>query len=125
LEQHADDPASYRHGQPAHEPGAHPVGVDRGFLDRPRAPAGARDGRADALPIWSGDRAHAPAAAFVPAPRAAASAALAGRLASLRSVRFCGASVPTSVSLSSPRMNASTRVNAMSSWICWGGLFMK
>ena len=45
--------------------------------------------------------------------------------ASLRSLRLTGASVPTSVSLSSPRMNASTRLKAMSSWICWGGLFMK
>ena len=40
-------------------------------------------------------------------------------------VFLTGASVPTSVSLSSPRMNASTRLNAMSSWIWCGGLFMK
>ena len=39
--------------------------------------------------------------------------------------RFDGFSVPTSVSLSSPRMNASTRSCAMSSWIWSGGLFMK
>ena len=39
--------------------------------------------------------------------------------------RLAGASVPTSVSLSSPRMKASTRLNAMSSWIWTGGLFMK
>ena len=45
--------------------------------------------------------------------------------ASLRYVRLATFSVPTRVSSSSPRMNASTRLNAMSSWICWGGLFMK
>ena len=56
---------------------------------------------------------------------AAAVATLAFVPASLRSVRLAGVSVPTSVSLSSPRMNASTRLNAMSSWICCGGLFMK
>ena len=56
---------------------------------------------------------------------AAVVATLAGAPASLRSLRFSGFSVPTSVSLSSPRMNASTRLYAMSSWICWGGLFMK
>ncbi len=55
----------------------------------------------------------------------AADATLALLPASLRSLRLTGASVPTSVSLSSPRMNASTRLYAMSSWICWGGLFMK
>ena len=38
---------------------------------------------------------------------------------------FFDSSVPTSVSLSSPRMNASTRLNAMSSWIWMGGDFMK
>ena len=41
---------------------------------------------------------------------AAAVATLAGLPASLRSLRFSGFSVPTSVSLSSPRMNASTRL---------------
>ena len=45
--------------------------------------------------------------------------------ASLRYVRLASFSVPTRVSSSSPRMNASTRLNAMSSWICCGGLFMK
>ena len=64
---------------------------------------------------------NAPVAAFAPV----AWAGLADLPASLRSVRLAGASVPTSVSLSSPLMNASTRLNAMSSWICWGGLFMK
>ena len=43
-----------------------------------------------------------------------------------RFVTFAGAgSSPCSVSLSSPRMNASTRSRAMSSWIWMGGLFMK
>jgi len=55
----------------------------------------------------------------------AAVATLALLPASLRNLRFTGASVPTSVSSSSPRMNASTRLNAMSSWIWRGGLFMK
>ena len=55
----------------------------------------------------------------------AADATLALLPATLRSLRTTGFSVPTSVSVSSPRMNASTRLNAMSSWICCGGLFMK
>ena len=41
---------------------------------------------------------------------AVAVATLAGAPASLRSLRFSGFSVPTSVSLSSPRMNASSRL---------------
>ena len=45
--------------------------------------------------------------------------------ASFRSWALVRFSVPTSVSLSSPRMNASTRLKAMSSWIWIGGLFMK
>ena len=52
-------------------------------------------------------------------------AAFSAPLAKVRRVRATGFSVPTSVSLSSPRMNASTRLKAMSSWICCGGLFMK
>ncbi len=55
----------------------------------------------------------------------AAAAALTLAPASFRSARLGGVSVPTSVSWSSPRMNASTRLNAMSSWIWIGGLFMK
>ena len=52
-------------------------------------------------------------------------ATLAGALARVRSFRSTTFSVPTRVSLSSPRMNASTRLKAMSSWSCAGGLFMK
>ena len=55
----------------------------------------------------------------------AAVATLALLPASRRTVFLTGASVPTRVSSSSPRMNASTRLNAMSSWIWIGGLFMK
>src|SRR5207248_4669871 len=51
--------------------------------------------------------------------------ALVLELATLRSDLFAGSSVPTSVSLSSPRMKASTRSRATSSWIWMGGLFMK
>ena len=47
------------------------------------------------------------------------------RPASLRSLRAGGFSVPTSVSESSPRMNASTRSRPTSSGIWRGGLFMK
>ena len=43
-----------------------------------------------------------------------------------RRVNFLGSvSVPTRVSLSSPRMKASTRLKAMSSWSWMGGLFLK
>jgi hypothetical protein len=55
----------------------------------------------------------------------AAVATLALLPASRRTVFLTGASVPTSVSSSSPRMNASTRLYAMSSWTWIGGLFMK
>ena len=60
------------------------------------------------------------AAAFARAP--VATGAVEASFLSCAFVRF---SVPTSVSLSSPRMNASTRLWAMSSWIWIGGLFMK
>jgi hypothetical protein len=45
--------------------------------------------------------------------------------ASFFSCAFERFSVPTRVSLSSPRMNASSRRRATSSWIWTGGLFMK
>ena len=46
-------------------------------------------------------------------------------VATLRSDLRAGCSVPTRTSLSSPRMKASTRSRATSSWIWMGGLFMK
>ena len=80
----------------------------RPFDDAGRGGLEAPMGRLQLSPL-----AHRVAAAFVFATPASA-------LASLRDT-----SLPTSVSLSSPRMNASTRWCAMSSWIWSGGLFMK
>ena len=91
-----------------------PVAGDGRSLDDARsraADAGAAPRGAAPRVAVGGHRAAVATLAFAPAIR----------------LRACltGASVPTSVSLSSPRMNASTRLNAMSSWICCGGLFMK
>src|SRR3954467_11753108 len=82
-------------GRPLHDP-------------RTRTPAPVR--RLE-TPFAVGHRAAVATLALVPARRL--------------TVFLTGASVPTSVWLSSPRMNASTRLNAMSSWIWMGGLFMK
>jgi hypothetical protein len=82
-------------------------------LRTPRTTLGAPVGRFKA-PFFRRHRAAAGAFVFVGAV-----------LASFLSAAFERFSVPTSVSLSSPRMNASTLLWAMSSWIWTGGLFMK
>ena len=109
--------------------------LGRGADDRPRRPAGARGRGRPRLPCsrrWPsvrrcGVRIPGGAGAAPPASplahRAAAALDFASPARALASLR--DTSLPTSVSLSSPRMNASTRWCAMSSWIWSGGLFMK
>ena len=98
-------------GRTPQEPRRRPVGEDADPLDDPRPVAAPRRCGASSRRSRGGHRAAAATLALVPASRL--------------TVFLTGASVPTSVSLSSPRMNASTRLNAMSSWIWIGGLFMK
>ena len=96
--------------QRAQQPGREAVADDGRPLDDPGTGASAPVRRLEAS-FAVGHLAAVATLAFVPAIRL--------------TVFLTGASVPTSVSLSSPRMNASTRLNAMSSWIWCGGLFMK
>ena len=116
--------AGDRHGQAAHEPrAARGTPHDRGLLDAAgaglRAPPVRRDEPLRAPAEGRRRPGSAPAAAFAarrsPRPCAGSGLGVASVAGSLPLRR--GASVPTSVSLSSPRMNASTRLNAMSSWI--------
>ena len=89
--------------------GRRPVADDRRLLDDARGVTrGAGGAPRAALRVG-----HLVAVAFV-------LAAVASALAS-----FLDSSLPVSVSLSSPRMNASTRSRATSSWSWSGGLFMK
>ena len=111
-----DEPAGSR-GQDAEQAFRRLVADDGRLLEDARSGLETPVGRLE-LPLARGH--FAEVGVLVGAPSADALLA-----ASLRKVRFAGASVPTSVSLSSPRMKASTRLNAMSSWICCGGLFMK
>src|SRR4029077_4864466 len=112
LADRADDPAGEALGHVGDEPDGNPVGRDRRLL---------QDARPRILPpVGRFERHFAEAAAAFLAPGQTGAAE-----ASLRSCFLVRFSVPTSVSLSSPRMNASTRWRAMSSWIWTGGLFMK
>ena len=124
LNQPADDPRRRTGRQVGEDPLRGPIAQDGGFLDDPRCAGRPAVGRLERSPRARFDRLarrgsirdgrhRVPAATFALAP------------ASRLSVFLAGASVPTSVSSSSPRMKASTRLNAMSSWIWTGGLFMK
>ncbi len=108
---HAPDHAARDRRRHVREDGGRrPIADDRRLLDEARrrcleAPVGRLE-----LSLGLG---HLVAEAFV-------LAAVARSLAS-----FLDTSVPVSVSLSSPRMKASTRSRATSSWSWSGGLFMK
>ena len=110
LRPEAQDGAGRPSGERPEQPGGEAVADDGRPLHDPRAGAPAPVRRLE-TPFAVGHRAAVATLALVPARRL--------------TVFLTGASVPTSVSLSSPRMNASTRLNAMSSWIWMGGLFMK
>ncbi len=111
LEDPADDGPGRPLRHPAEDGGGPAVGGDRRALGEPReALRAASVRRLERRPV---------------ARHLAAAAAFTFGAATFLSLRSAGASVPTSVSSSSPRMNASTRAWAMSSWICSGGLFMK
>ena len=110
LRSEAEDGPGRTRRQRAQQPGHEAVAVDGRPLHDPGTRASAPVGRLEAS-FAVGHLAAVATLAFVPAIRL--------------TVFLTGSSVPTSVSLSSPRMNASTRLNAMSSWIWCGGLFMK
>ncbi len=95
--------------QRAQQPGDEAVAEDGRPLHDPRTRAAGSVRRLESSS--GGHRAAVATLALVPAIRL--------------TVFLTGASVPSRVSLSSPRMNASTRLKAMSSWIWIGGLFMK
>ncbi len=123
-----DHPARQAGRDVGDEPDRRPVRGDRGLLDDPgtllappmRSLEALAVAAALALALARGHQRADAAAAFLPA--AVATGAVDASFLSCAFVRF---SVPTSVSLSSPRMNASRRLCEMSSWIWIGGLFMK
>ena len=114
----SDHPAREARRNVGHDPDGRRVRRDGRLLDDPRPLFAPPVRRLEVLP--GGHQREAAAAAFLPA--ADATGAVEASFLSWAFVRF---SVPTSVSLSSPRMNASRRLCEMSSWIWIGGLFMK
>ena len=111
-----DHPDRQPGGNVSDEPDGSRVRGDGRLLENSRSSLATPVWRVQALCV----RHLAAAAAFLAA--AEATGAVEASFFSWALVRF---SVPTSVSLSSPRMNASTRCRATSSWIWTGGLFMK